>query len=527
MPPALSAFLKRHGFTLAVAGGMVAFELIIIGLLMFGQPAGNRWLGNTLQVPSDVAVYLSEIREGRVLIYNPYAVEAHITRFDPVWSTLGAIHWLTGASPVLLHELARILFTILLAFALHAAARSVASSEADARLGTLLMTGGIGLGWLYAVFLGIFNAWTPTTEVAPDLVREIAVAPVLLGGAHLILSFALLTIVMRGIWKGVHDRTRASWPIVATIVLLTFFHPYFIPLLAALIGMAWTKKLGRRPAHERTHQPVLIFLASLVPASAYYFWLLRDSIFGEHHLVANVVPLPPLLGSIFAFGPAIAALIWIAKRHDREQRALAVSRWCVAWLLAVAILCFLPVPWIGKLLEGLMVPLVLLTLPAWSAFFKWLPRQASIAVLVFVVAAAPLFFIASHASWLRHPDQAARLGRPGAIFHAWDFLKTRPGAVVITDDAWLNVWTPAWSNTTAWIGHAHETPGYTIKRRDWEQLLTTDKPEDVHRILQDAGATHLLFSSPAVRDRVLPLLSADWKVVFQEENVTVVERTNR
>lgn len=520
----MSAFLKRHGFTLALAAGMIAFELAMMLLLQFGQPNGNRWLGNTLLFPNDAAVYLAEIGQGEFLIRNPYAVEPHALRFDPVWSTLSVIHGLTGASPLLLHELARYAFTIALAFALHAAARSVADTEVNARFGTLLMVGGVGLGWLHAIFLGVFGLWSQTVVAAPDLVKELAVVPTLLGGAHMILSFTLLVTVVHGIWKAVHDRTRATWGICAGIVLLTGFHPYFIPLVLSVIGMAWTKKLGRRPAHERTHKPAIAFFLSLVPTTAYYIYLLLDPVFGQHHLVANHVLIGSIDQWIFTLGPAIYALIWMARRHHQEVRFLAVARWCLAWLLIIAALLTLPVPWHGKFVEALMVPLVLLTLPAWTAFFRWLPKPSSTALLVFVVAATPLFLLCSHVAWLRDPVKSELLGRPTVIFDAWDFLRSRPHAIVIADDIQVNVWTPAWSGATAWVGHWNETPGFTIKRAKWETLFTTQEADIAKQIVAESGATHLLLSSSTAAERMRSLLGTEWTTVFQKETTVILER---
>jgi hypothetical protein len=518
----MSAFFKRHWFALALAAGMIAFELILTALLAFGQPAGWRWLGATLQTPNDVAVYLSEIAEGRALLYNPYVVEPHALRFDPIWSILGMIHGWTGASPLLLHEIARVLFTVILAFALIAAARSVADTEANARLATLLMVGGIGLGWLHAVILGVFHLWTPETFAAPDLIKEFAVAPTLVGGAHTILSFALLVTAVRGVWKSAHDRTRASGWICAAIVLLTSFQPYFIPLIAAVISMAWTKKLGRRPAHERTHRPAIAFLLSLIPGTAYYLWLLQDTAFGTHHLKANIIPFPPIVASLFAIAPALVALVWLARRHDREQRFLAVGRWCVAWLVAAVILFFLPVPWAGKFIEALMVPLVLLTLPAWTMLFKKMSPLSARLLLIFIVGATPLFLICSNAAWLRNPVRVHWLGQPESVFHAWSFLKTHPRAIVMADDMWVNVWTPAWSGNTVYVGHPHETLDYVLKEHTW-QIIMTGNSDDAVRALNNLPVTDIILTSQVSAERMLQI-APNWHPVFHEGQTTVLER---
>lgn len=513
--------LKRHWFPLALAGGMILFELAVIALLVFGQPAGFRWLGGTLQSPDDAAFYLAEIREGELLIRNPHAVEPHARRFDLVWSTLALTHRLTGASPVLLQELARIAFTILLAFAIYGAAQSVAANEADARLGALLATGGIGLGWLHTVLLGLMGVVGPA---APDVGREFAVGPTLLGGAHLILSTALLLIAVRGVWRDVHDRMRVSWQTIVASVLLTTFHPYFLPLIAAIIFVAWMKQLARRPARREAHRPALILGLCLVPAALAYGWLFRDEVFAAKSL-QNVVTFGSASGWLFALLPAFIALGWIVSTQDRDEKPFNASRWCIVWLgTAFVLMLALPVPWRGKLLEGLMIPIALLTLPAWTALFKKIPKPASIAVLAFVVAATPLLFFASHMKWLADPVRVATLGQPSAVFRAWQFLDTQPGAVVLADNRKLDMWSPARARVTAWLGHPAETPGYAGKLAARDRLFTTDNVDEARAILDTMPITHLLLSSPASAERMRLILSDSWESVFEDGDIRLLQR---
>ena len=129
-------------FLIAVEAGFAIF-------LTAAAPPGERWLGDTLQNSSDVAVYLSYLRQGadgHILLGNLFAVEPHARRFDLVWSSLGLIAR-TGIPLVFLHELARWVFTLLLAFAVYGAARHIAPNERHARLAPLLGLEGVGAGW--------------------------------------------------------------------------------------------------------------------------------------------------------------------------------------------------------------------------------------------------------------------------------------------------------------------------------------------------------------------------------------------
>jgi hypothetical protein len=521
----MSSFLRRHWFALVVAGGMIAFQLVMTAILLFAQPAGQRWVGSTLVAPADNAVYLAEIRQGSFLIKNPYAVEPHAGRFDLIWSPLAIIHGVTQIDPLILFEIARWAATIFLAFMLVNAARSVADNEETAQVATLLMVGGIGLGWVQAIFLATTHRWIPGVLAAPDLLRPIAVAPTLLSSPHVILSFALLVFTIHGIWKSVHDRTRATWSVIAATVALTFFHPFFIPLLLVITVMAWTKKLGRRPAHERTHKPALTFFLCLLPATAYYLWfLMNDSVFSGLRLVENAIPFPTVWGVLFAIGPGVAAVICLLIRHDREQRFLAVSRWCLAWLIGAVTLFALPVLWRGILIEALMIPLVLLGLPVWMSWYKRIPKQFALAARILIVAVAPITLLASQVTWLRMPLTSPLFSQSSAVFHAWDTIKQKQDVIVVADDLTVGTWTPAWSGATSWIGHPSETPSYTLKRSDWADLFSTQNGPLARRILAHAGATHILITSPERAEKLASLLGDRWAPIFEESNVVLLEK---
>ncbi|HWQ99483.1 MAG TPA: hypothetical protein VN397_01395 [Candidatus Methylomirabilis sp.] len=523
--PLISRIIRRHAFPIALALGLIAYELLFTWLLANGEPLGTRWLGDTLENSGDVALYLNEIRQGSWLLKNPFAVEPHLTRFDLVWSTLSVIHGWSKLSPLLVHELARWVATVALAFSVHAAARSVAKDEREARLASLLAVGGIGLGWLHSATLGATGSWTWRTDGAPDIVSEFAVVPTLLGGAHMILSSALLLYVMRGLWEVMEHPSRRVWTVMLAIAALTSFHPYFIPLIAAVLFVAWAKHVRDAAHHRVAVARPLLLAASFLPSFAYYLWFLTDPLFRTHHLEMNRLPIASLDRWVFVLLPAAIAFAWIAIHHARKRLFLKHGRWCTAWLVVAAILTLLlPVPWSRKLTEGLMIPLVLLTLPFWSALFDSLPRFARGMLLAGMVGAVPLHLFASQAAWLAAPEHARWFNRPEAVFRAWSNLASRPNAVVVSHDLWTNIWTPAWTGKTAWVGHSHETPDYERKLAVWRELFNTRDHEIVRFTLQTIPVTHLLLTTKESSERMLTLVDDDWEKVFEDNGVTILER---
>lgn len=341
--------LKRYWFPFSLALGLIAYELLFAWLLILGKPIGTTWSGNAFVI----------------------------------------------------HEIARWLATIALAFSIHAAARSVAKDEREARLASLLSVGGIGLGWLYAAALGTASTRSPLLEHAPDLMTSFAVVPTLQGDGGGILALALLIYVMRGAWEAIHLPSRRIAPVIFAIVALTIFRPYAIPLIGIAIALAWAKQI--RDAHDRHGSilhPVLLLL-SLVPALTMALTVFVAPSVREVRLAATEIPIASWDRWVFALLPVALALAWIAAHHTHRRLFLKSSRWCLVWIVTAAVLTLvLPVPWHGVYTEGLMVPLVFVTLPFWSALTDALPKLARTILIAGLVSASALSLVASQLAWL-------------------------------------------------------------------------------------------------------------------------------
>lgn len=495
-------------------------------LSALAAPTGFRWLGDGIHNSSDVAVYLSYLRQGadhHLFLSDLYAVEPHAPRFDPVWSTLGVIAR-SGIDLVTLHELARLCFAAILIIALWRVATDHMKRDEDARLALLLLLGGISTGWLYSIWLGLAGAWAPTTYAAPDIVTEFAIGPILLGGAHAALSLALLLTAIRGIWDGVtaSHKKRAMVGALAGTALLSF-HPYFAPLLAGIGILAWVRSTHRRRS--------FIFLAVigivfLVPVG-YYLWLLRDPVFGPHHLSANILPLAPLSAWIITLAPFLLAGLWMWRTRTLPRS----FSWPHAWLIILLVLLIaLPVPWKRKLTEGALVPIILLTMPAWLALRDWVRASPSnilrplmSGILLFCAFLGPFHLVTSHLVWIASPLHREVFFRPDTLFAAANFVRhtSSDDAILLADVPWTNTWLPALTGRRVWIGHDHETPAFLQKRALYHELLETADAERVRNILRDARITHLIVTDEIQARRIVPAIEHEWTRVFSEGTVSI------
>lgn len=512
-----------------ILAGIITLILAGLGAISFlATPEGFRWLGDGVHNSSDIAVYLSYLRQGadgHVLLSDLYAVEEHARRFDPVWSLLGVIAR-SGIDLVLLHESARIVFAIILVFALWFAARDTEQPD-DAPLALILMTGGVGMGWIYSVWLGMTGKWTPTTYAAPDIVTEFAVWPILLGGAHAILSLALLVTTIRHLWSGIRESKtkRTLLGGLAGIVLLSF-HPYFAVLLGGIGIAAWLASTTKRSSFYH----LASVGSALVLPLLYYVWLIRDPVFGAHHLSDNILPLAPLGVWMLTLFPFLIALIWMWRRNHLPRR----MTWAHAWLIVLVILLIaLPVPWKRKLTEGAIIPLVLLTMPAWRAVRSWIGTQEPMwirrlmtGLLIFAAWLGPLHLVTSHLVWIGNPIHRDVFYRPVELFEASRFLRTTTdkNAILLSDNRWTNVWLPSLTGRRVWIGHDHETPDFSTKRVIYNEFLTTTDEERIRSILQEADITHLLLTTSSSRAHILPAISEEWTPVFEAGTVSIWKR---
>ena len=513
---------------------VVALEAMMAFTLWRSAPAGTHWLGGSIQNTSDVAVYLSYLHQGadgHFLLSDRFAVEPHAQRFDPVWSTAGLIAR-TGIPLILLHEILRWIFTLVLAWAVFAAARGLTKTERDARLGTILVFGGVSSGWLYSVWLHVFNLWTAKTYAAADVVTEFGIGPVLSGGAHMILSVALLLTSLRLAWRA-WERTSLKDGIGAAFAagILASFHPYFAPTLVifSIICVLWFRtRITRR-----------IFLTGLgismlaaIPSLLIYVPLAFDEVFRTHQLSANVLPLPPLISSVFVLAPFIAAFIWM---WSSRIRLPSNSEWLIAWILTAALCILLPFPWTRKYLDGLGCALVLLTLPAWLAVRDWILRQKprilsyTIAtLLLFIACFTPFHIITSQLAWIGpDPSRQQWFFRSDETFDAWTWISqhTPTDAIILSDDMWINDWTPACTDRRVWVGHDHETPDFWNKRALWNELRTTMDPSRARAILDATPVTDILLVTTSTQATFPSWLSPDWKIVHRTDRVLILERT--
>jgi len=520
---------SRWRFPLLVAALLIAFELATIGVVALGAPDGYRWLGSTISNQSDVAYYLSSLAQGKnsLLVYNLYS-DSPISRFDLFWS-LGGLFVRAGLSPLLTFEILRWLCTIVLSFALVATARAVTQNEKQAGLAAMFMISGMSTGWTYIIWKTLTHSWNPTGQVPADLMSEAAIAPLLICGAHMILSFALQLLAIRWIWESLRElKTKRLLAACAALCALSLFHSYFIPLfgLMTIFALVWPLHGTTLDLSARLKRFVLLN-ASMLPGFLYILWSFwRYADFRTQQFDRNILPLGPLGFWILLFLPIGIAGAWMLWRKiPRDYYWSKRPNWVMAWIVSAIICMILPFPWKRKFTQGLIPAAVILTLPFWlmaaqavrDQLYKPMRWMAALALLF------PFYFLfRTQLITIYDPRYFSYFYAPIAQFHAWEKIAAMPAREkIIATSLNAGVWTPAYTARIIWIGHNHGTPDYANRLEQYNFWKSADDPMIFRSFLEDRGITTVLAVSAADTRRCGAALTLPWHSVFEENGVSV------
>lgn len=533
METGFKAWWRKWWFGFALAGILVGFEILCLVIFIKLTPEGYQWLGDLGFNASDYAVYLNYFFQSKnqILISNLYNNFVQVPRFDIFWSTAGLLVR-AGLEPVVTHEILRWSMTFVLAFAIYATAKTLVSFEKHAKITSFFMIGGLGLGWLYATWCNLGGPEIPSNgPTPPDVVTEFAIAPVLIGGAHMILSFALELLLMRWIYELIClEKKRGLTALLLIIIFFTWMHPYYIPILGCQILICSAYALSQNKRSKIIKNFMLTSLA-LIPATGYYIWLAYlDSSFRNHHLIANQLR----LGSGWIWLIALIPMFWAASRflQNKIQRDYYWTQnpiWAWFWVASAIICLLLPFPWQRKYTQGLLMAGVILTLPYWlmiyeSVLAKWrsgIKHFLYFIFFLFFISASYLYLIqiqwtAVQTEFLNHFYQ------PKPLFAAWDYLKKDSEKLIVTDDPWVNLWTPAKTGQHVWIGHAHETPEYYKRYEEFSTWLNVDEPEAFNDFLAKNQINAIIATNKDNQLKFGQLLDrAKWQKSFEQSQITV------
>lgn len=514
-------FLKKWHFAFFLAFTMLLFEYAAIFGVIALTPQNHTWLGATISNSSDTGIYLNYIQQtsNSPLLKNFFAGPDHITRFDSFWILGGKLVKL-GLTPIQAHEILRIFTTIFLGFAIYATAKSVTNTEKHARITSWLILAGTSTGWIYTIILTITNSWQIGSIVPADLGSEFALSSVLLGGAHMILSVALLLLNTRWLWQIITQNRKISAIPWITITYHVSFHPYYIPIygLISLFALLYTRT-------KKSLWRFLIMNFSLLPGAAYYIYLiLQDPKLREHHLVTNTLAIDPIWTWLIILLPIIIAYIWIL--WNKKKLDLSGKNWVWAWLGAAIICIILPLPWDRKFTEALLPALVILTLPFWLHIYNNLKPKIDLplkAALILLLSFPFLHILQSQFALAIDPAWNQYFYTSNQTINVWNKLQKAPEeSLIISTNLYTCLWSPLHTQKYIWIGHNHETPDFLNRFAEYQAWRHTTSTSKFNNFLDNYQITHVLTDKDSYND----LFNDKWQLDYQEQNVSLWSRKN-
>lgn len=349
------------------------------------QTAALEYLGLHAFASGDTYVYFSylwQVRDGHLVFADLYTTEAsQVSMLNTFWAAAGTLGNVLRLPIPLAFHASRLLAIPVAVVVLWVLLSRYFSEVWQRRWGLLLAVFASGIsGYLLPVltpgtYAGGYYHWPPDLWVAESNVFLSA-----LHSGHMLASLALVVVVL--LCSMAADQQGNGWRsiLAGLAALLVFsFHPFQAPLVLGILA-AWT--VMRSAATRRVCWGLVRHLAIVVafaaPVMVYYLRALADDPVTAGRAAQNAAWTPawPLL--LLGYGfliPGAAIGLW---RLSRE-RQLASQRWqfLLTWLAVQAALVLLPfVTYQRRLLGGLQLPLVILTVYGWPLVAARLPGRA-------------------------------------------------------------------------------------------------------------------------------------------------------
>lgn len=507
---------------------IVAAVLVLLSLLptLFGlwrEPAGHRFLYNTVPDIEDTQVYLSFIDQnasGHVLYPNLYTSEAQRpTFFHPLWLLLGGFERLFGLSPAVVYTLSRLALGVVLVFVIYWTTSFIFTQVGWRRVATLMAVWASGLGgWVVGITLShdtfvsyllhpkIFQSLPidlSSTAAFPALAIQSSPRPVLSQILQLLIGLLFLRALDRHQWRAVH------WA-GALALLATLIHPYESPLIVGVLAAWWIVSVlfdfFRSPADAWWHlRAWLMVTAWVLVGWLYYGWALwREPVLRAWN-AQNQLPMSNGWTVLIGLGLLTPlAIMGVRAMWFNQRRAATLLS---SWAIVTIVMLYLPfIPFQQKLIAGLGIPITLLATAGLRSLWaglgqtwtqekpRWVMRTCLVVITILGLGGSNAFFL-----W-----QAVRTEtRETEYFYAptdlvdaltWIRASTPTSSVVLGDYRTGNM-IPAQTGRVTYLGQVIQTIHYRQKLdlvRHWF-FATDGEQQEKASFLRQAGITYVVW----------------------------------
>ncbi|MBN1311949.1 MAG: hypothetical protein JXB30_11060 [Anaerolineae bacterium] len=487
--------------------------MAFVVLLLFSLPYIVGRLASTPQMRfsgflfalEDMYSYIAKMRYGARdgwLLQLVYTSEPHQSGFAYVhYLALGKLAaWLTGQGArvtagtlIVTYHVARVICGALLLAVLYLFVAGFLPEVPQRRLAWVVASVGGGLGWV-AMVLSATSA-PPVELYIPEGFSTL----LLFGLPHLSLARSLLLAGWLALWRAI-DTVGRRWAILAGMAWLGMgiIVPFYVALLGVLIAV-WLAALA--VVRRRIPWPEfrLAALAGILPLVflLYSTWLFTNNPIFAVWAGQNNLPSPPLSGYLPAYGVLIvmgipgAVLLW---RQGLSHRSVLL----IIWPLVSAVLVYLPINVQRRLLEGVIVPLSILSvrgLWAWIRQARRPARWAAVTGMLILLLPSTVFLIGGAAQMASNPFWP--MFHPADELSALDWLYDQaPDDSIVLSTRVSGSILPAYAGVRVYLGHGPETVNAADKERQVEAFFSDGMTDEERQHLLIEGCVSYIWVGP-------------------------------
>jgi hypothetical protein len=448
--------------------------------------------------PVDGATYLSKIRMGMAgswLYTLKYSTEPNQgAAVQEFYLFLGHVARVMGFSALQMYHVARLVTGFLMLLSFYYLGAVIWPRVRPRRIFFGLLAVGSGLGWLAVALFGSALSSDANNLPSDIFMPESIPFYAAFTNPHFPLAIACITliaaifvVVFRPGFTEQPTATNGGFSLVFLVVCLSIVQPQgAVGILAGISTYLLITIVRMRRVNGVETLWVLVAILSALPLIAYYtIAVQQDPVLNVIWNLQTVSPSPPIWAYIIGFGlPLFVAIpgIWRGIRYFEQDG----DRFMVVWLLANALILYLPFNLQRRAAIGLIIPIVYFAVRSledyWFRRLSHSRRKTLLVALFILVLPSSLLILKTPMSVLANGGPvdygSILLNSDHTVAIAWlrDHAKSNDVALAPPE---VSLWIPAYSDLRVVYGHGAETLYAVTKESDVKAWFAGEKCKEV------------------------------------------------
>lgn len=525
------------GLVFLVLTFLTTFSLIYGWLV---APENHTLTNIHFAIPGDVSVYYSfimQVKQGDYLFANYFGGPEQGRLFNILWLAVGFLARIFDLSALVAFNLARILAMPFLLITLYLLGAYFFAEVKKRQAAFLLLIFSSGFGTFFLDRMVRFpgNYDNGHMNWPMDLwVPELTVFNTIFYSPHFIVSlgFLLLVFLFTFIY-GENFKTRYSIYAGLCSLILISFHPFHALTIFIVVGVYFLILSFRAPKdifYLIKHYAIVALFT--FPAAWYYLNLISTDWVMAVREVQNTNPTTPFWITVISFGifvpAAIAGAYILIKNKKISNKNLGLIVWAAVHFGVI----YLPVIYQRRMVEGLQIPLVLLSVVAFSHFLSLpkIKKQATIIIILslFILPASNVFTLATDVYIFANQRFLAYLDKDLVMGMEWLAKNISKDSLILSEEVVSNL-IPGYTARGVYVGHGVETPFYRSRVNEVEWFFANNKDSSTEKRFLSLRSIDYIFYNESTRDLggYDPDLKDYLTPVFVNQAVTIYQVNER